>query len=107
MMPLKRIESIIHSMTPYERRNPIVLNGSRKKKRIADGSGTSVQDVNQLIKQFSQMGKMMKNDGRRSETNDANDEEVEVECQETDKINMIILDGKKTSNDIKDEITMK
>ena len=55
----KGIESIIHSMTPYERQNPIVLNGSRKK-RIADGSGTSVQEVNQLIKQFSQMGKMMK-----------------------------------------------
>ena len=55
----KGIESIIHSMTPHERQNPMVLNGSRKK-RIADGSGTSVQEVNQLIKQFSQMGKMMK-----------------------------------------------
>ena len=46
-------------MTLHERQNPLVLNGSRKK-RIADGSGTSVQEVNQLIKQFSQMGKMMK-----------------------------------------------
>ena len=46
-------------MTPHERQNPIVLNGSRKK-RIACGSGTSVQEVNQLIKQFSKMGKMMK-----------------------------------------------
>ena len=55
----KGIESIIHSMTPHERQNPMVLNGSRKK-RIACGSGTSVQEVNQLIKQFSQMGKMMK-----------------------------------------------
>ena len=55
----KGIESIIHSMTPHERKNPVVLNGSRKK-RIAAGSGTSVQEVNQLIKQFSQMGKMMK-----------------------------------------------
>ena len=53
------IESIIHSMTPHERQNPTVLNGSRKK-RIAAGSGTTVPEVNQLIKQFSQMGKMMK-----------------------------------------------
>jgi signal recognition particle subunit SRP54 len=55
----KGIESIIYSMTPYERSNPNVLNGSRKK-RIASGSGTNVQEINQLIKQFSQMGKMMK-----------------------------------------------
>ena len=55
----KGIESIIHSMTPFERQNPSVLNGSRKK-RIALGSGTTVVEVNQLIKQFSQMGKMMK-----------------------------------------------
>ncbi len=55
----KGIEAIIHSMTKQERKNPKLLNGSRKK-RIADGSGTSVVDVNQLIKQFSQMGKMMK-----------------------------------------------
>ncbi|MEC7646179.1 MAG: signal recognition particle protein, partial [Bacteroidota bacterium] len=55
----KGIESIIYSMTQYERENPNVLNGSRKK-RIAAGSGTSVVEVNQLIKQFSQMGKMMK-----------------------------------------------
>tara|TARA_B110001450_G_scaffold48145_1_gene44878 strand:+ start:1144 stop:2484 length:1341 start_codon:yes stop_codon:yes gene_type:complete len=55
----KGIESIIHSMTPFERSNPNVLNGSRKK-RIALGSGTNVQDINQLIKQFSQMSKMMK-----------------------------------------------
>ena len=55
----KGIEAIIHSMTKTERQNPNILNGSRKK-RIADGSGTSVVEVNQLIKQFSQMGKMMK-----------------------------------------------
>ena len=55
----KGIEAIIHSMTKKERENPSLLNGSRKK-RIADGSGTSVVEVNQLIKQFSQMGKMMK-----------------------------------------------
>ena len=53
------IESIIYSMTPHERTNPSVLNGSRKK-RIAIGSGTSVVEINQLIKQFSQMSKMMK-----------------------------------------------
>ncbi len=55
----KGIEAIIHSMTKEERQNPKILNGSRRK-RIARGSGTEVQDVNQLIKQFSQMGKMMK-----------------------------------------------
>ena len=55
----KPIESIIYSMTPIERKNPDILNGSRKK-RIASGSGTSVQEINQLIKQFSQMRKMMK-----------------------------------------------
>tara|TARA_B100000683_G_scaffold37094_1_gene32504 strand:+ start:16977 stop:18323 length:1347 start_codon:yes stop_codon:yes gene_type:complete len=55
----KGIEAIIRSMTPEERTNPQLLNGSRRK-RIADGSGTSVQEVNQLIKQFGHMGKMMK-----------------------------------------------
>ncbi|MBG66223.1 MAG: signal recognition particle protein [Flavobacteriales bacterium] len=55
----KSIEAIINSMTFEERKNPKVLNGSRKK-RIAIGSGTDVSEVNQLIKQFSQMGKMMK-----------------------------------------------
>jgi len=53
------IEAIIHSMTPEERTQPSVINGSRKK-RIAKGSGTSVQEVNQLLKQFNQMSKMMK-----------------------------------------------
>ncbi len=55
----KGIEAIIHSMTKQERTNPKILNGSRKK-RIAMGSGSTVVEVNQLIKQFSQMGKMMK-----------------------------------------------
>ncbi|HIG32362.1 MAG TPA: signal recognition particle protein [Flavobacteriales bacterium] len=55
----KGIEAIIHSMTKQERENPKILNGSRRK-RIAKGSGTEVTEVNQLIKQFSQMGKMMK-----------------------------------------------
>lgn len=55
----KGIESIIYSMTPKERREPNTINASRKK-RIAKGSGTSVQEVNQLMKQFNQMSKMMK-----------------------------------------------
>lgn len=55
----KGIEAIIHSMTPKERTEPGIINGSRKK-RIAKGSGTSVQQVNQLLKQFDQMSKMMK-----------------------------------------------
>ncbi len=55
----KEIEAIIYSMTPAERRNPSIINGSRKK-RIARGSGKSVAEVNQLIKQFNQMAKMMK-----------------------------------------------
>ena len=55
----KGIEAIIQSMTPYERRNPEVLNVSRKQ-RIAKGSGTNIQEVNRLIKQFDQMRKMMR-----------------------------------------------
>jgi signal recognition particle subunit SRP54 len=55
----KGIEAIIHSMTPQERSNPSLINASRKK-RIGKGSGTSVQEVNQLLKQFDQMSKMMK-----------------------------------------------
>jgi len=55
----KGIEAIIHSMTPLERREPIKIDASRKK-RIAKGSGSSVQEVNQLMKQFNQMSKMMK-----------------------------------------------
>lgn len=53
------IEAIIKSMTPFERHNPDVIDGSRRK-RIADGSGTSIQQVNNLMKQFSEMRKMMK-----------------------------------------------
>ncbi|MFT4832192.1 MAG: signal recognition particle subunit SRP54 [Psychroserpens sp.] len=55
----KHIEAIIHSMTPDERSNPTVLNASRKV-RVAKGSGRTVQEVNQLLKQFNQMSKMMK-----------------------------------------------
>jgi signal recognition particle subunit SRP54 len=55
----KHVEAIIHSMTPAERSQPKLLNTSRKN-RIAKGSGRSIQEVNQLIKQFEQMSKMMK-----------------------------------------------
>ena len=54
-----RMECIIDSMTPKERANPDILNGSRKR-RITSGSGTSIQDLNRLLKQHKQMGKMMK-----------------------------------------------
>ncbi len=54
-----RMEHIIDSMTPKERANPDILNGSRKR-RITNGSGTSIQDLNRLLKQHKQMGKMMK-----------------------------------------------
>jgi signal recognition particle subunit SRP54 len=56
---MARTEAIIYSMTPQERRKPELLNGSRRK-RIADGSGTKIAEVNQLMKQFSQMQQMMK-----------------------------------------------
>ncbi len=55
---IKRVEAIINSMTLKERRNPALLNGSRRR-RIADGSGTTVTDVNRLMKQFMEMKKMM------------------------------------------------
>lgn len=59
----KRVIAIIDSMTPHERRFPDIVRGSRKR-RIAAGSGTQVQDVNRLLKQFAQMQKMMKRMGR-------------------------------------------
>ncbi len=55
----KGVESIIFSMTPYERENPDIINGNRRK-RIASGSGTTIQDVNRLLKQFEDTRKMMK-----------------------------------------------
>src|SRR3989441_7916553 len=62
-----RFDAIISSMTPDERRRPEVINGSRRQ-RIARGSGTSVQDVNRLLKQYAQLRKMMKQfKGLRSE----------------------------------------
>ena len=59
-----KVEAVINSMTKQERRNPKVLNGNRRK-RIARGSGTSVQDVNKLIKQFNEMKKMMSRFSKR------------------------------------------
>ena len=64
---MARTEAIILSMTKRERERPEIINGSRRK-RIANGSGTSVEDVNKLLRQFEQMKKMMKqfaNMGRR------------------------------------------
>lgn len=60
---LVRIEAIISSMTLKERRKPVIINGSRRR-RIAKGSGTTVQDVNNLLKQFREMKKMMKSLGK-------------------------------------------
>jgi signal recognition particle subunit SRP54 len=60
---LDRIEAIMLSMTPEERRRPELIKGSRRL-RIAKGSGTTVQQVNQLVKQFGQMQKVMKQIGR-------------------------------------------
>jgi signal recognition particle subunit SRP54 len=60
---IDRVEAIILSMTPEERRRPELIKGSRRL-RIAKGSGTSVQAVNQLVKQFDQMRKLMRQMGR-------------------------------------------
>ena len=57
--PMKKVEAVITSMTNKERENPNILNGSRRK-RIASGSGTTIQDVNRVIKQFNEMQKMIK-----------------------------------------------
>jgi signal recognition particle subunit SRP54 len=59
---MQRVEAIIGSMTPDERRRQHIINGSRRK-RIAKGSGTSVEEVNRLLKQFVQMQKMLKSLG--------------------------------------------
>jgi signal recognition particle subunit SRP54 len=56
---VKRVEAIIYSMTPTERRNPKILKASRKR-RVAQGSGTTVQEINQLLRQFRDMQRMMK-----------------------------------------------
>ena len=55
----KKMEAIIHSMTLKERHYPALINGSRKK-RLAKGSGTSIQDINQMMKRFTQLQKMLK-----------------------------------------------
>ncbi len=61
---LKKIEAIINSMTPEERRNPRIINYSRKK-RIAKGSGTTLQDVNKLLKTYDQMKTLMRRFGKK------------------------------------------
>jgi signal recognition particle subunit SRP54 len=61
---MKRMVAIIDSMTPLERRRPEVINGSRKR-RVAQGSGTQIQDVNRLLKQHKQMQRMMKKMGSK------------------------------------------
>jgi len=60
---VKRLIAIVNSMTPQERRNPDIVRGARKR-RIATGSGTQVQDVNRLLKQFDEMQRMMKRMGK-------------------------------------------
>ncbi len=60
----KRIEAIILSMTPEERRRPSIINSSRRR-RIARGSGTTVQDVNRLLAQYAQMQKLFKQMGQK------------------------------------------
>jgi signal recognition particle subunit SRP54 len=62
---ITRVEAIINSMTPKERTHHEIINGSRRK-RIARGSGTSVQEVNQLLRQYAQMRKMFKDMGKSS-----------------------------------------
>jgi signal recognition particle subunit SRP54 len=62
---LKYIEAIILSMTKKEREKPSIINGSRRR-RIANGSGTTVQEVNRLLRQFEDMRKMMKNINKMS-----------------------------------------
>jgi signal recognition particle subunit SRP54 len=61
---IARVEAIIRSMTPEERRDPSVMNGSRRL-RVATGSGMTTSDVNQLLKQFKEMQKMMRFLGRK------------------------------------------
>ena len=61
---LDRVEAIINSMTPEERRKPVIIDGSRRK-RISVGSGTTIQDVNRLLRQFESMKKMMKQYGKQ------------------------------------------
>jgi signal recognition particle subunit SRP54 len=62
---ISRVEAIINSMTAYEREHHEAINGSRRK-RIARGSGTTVQEVNHLLRQYAQMRKMFKSMGKPS-----------------------------------------
>jgi signal recognition particle subunit SRP54 len=62
---LVKVEAMVNSMTPKERENPEIIDGSRRR-RIAQGSGTTIQDLNKLLKQFGMMQKMLKNINKMS-----------------------------------------
>ena len=100
----KGIEAIIFSMTPAERNNPEVLNGTRRK-RIADGSGTSIQEVNRLIKQFDETRKLMKmittnkNPMRMMGNMPVHAWKIIIKFK-----GMQLIDGKKIASEIKQEI---
>ena len=89
IMHLKVLRLSIYSMTPAERSNPALLNGSRRQ-RIAKGSGTNIQEVNRLLKQFDQTRKMMKMvTGSKDGQNDAEDEIIKINCKHTNPANFI------------------
>ena len=92
----KGIEAIIRSMTPEERVNPVVLNGSRRK-RIAMGSGTSVQEVNKLLKQFDETRQDDENDDKRRKCCKTNGKKIIYDMY-------TLIDGKKIASEIKKEI---
>jgi len=92
----KGIEAIIRSMTPEERTNPVVLNGSRRK-RIASGSGTSVQEVNKLLKQFDETKRMMKMMTKGGNVARLMGQKIIFDMYK-------IIDGKKVASEIRKEI---
>ncbi len=99
----KHIEAMINSMTLNERQQPDIINGSRRK-RIAMGSGRSVQDVNNLLKQFGDMRKMMKmmQSGGGQTRNDEYDARYALKNDL-----MVVLDGNSTSAQIRAELAEK
>ena len=107
----KSIEAIIYSMTPAERERPEILNGSRRA-RIARGSGTDVQEVNKLIKQFDETRKMMHmmttGGGKRAMMNAARGGgRRNKRRQILNYIDMKLIDGKAVSTQIKKEIAQE
>ena len=79
MMHLSTLRSLLAPMTPKERAQPNLLNMSRK--RIARGAGRDINEVNQMIKQFHQMSKMMNDAGRERPPNDADDAKYALKTQ--------------------------